>query len=261
MKIKTKLLCIPILLLLGCTSCSVSNGSNGSSENVGNTENNSNDGKTIYEKDGIIKSSIDTNAPTLGYYFAYDTLSSVPFGTSKLNLNIHLGRATHIKDFNVIATDSNTEQIDTISSSDIENYHFKVIAALENKDDKSEKINLGEISIDPNEYLLNDKYEIKYYDVSYDDKSEQNIVFKNSETLPIDLTKLKFDEGRWVIYYVSIKFIAINNQSNAAYLIADNCKYLFHKYDNTKENILFSSFRFDEEIKPGGIKNNGWVVE
>jgi len=44
-------------------------------------------------------------------------------------------------------------------------------------------------------------------------------------------------------------------------LIADNSEYLFHKYDETKENILFSSYRFDEEIKPGGIQNNGRIIK
>ncbi len=98
--------------------------------------------------------------------------------------------------------------------SNFDDYEFKVSATLLNRDDETEVIELGQLSIDPFEYFENSKYEIGYYDVETEDKTcEQNVVFKNT---------------------------------NSAYLIGDNSECLFHKYDETKENILFSSFRFDE---------------
>lgn len=272
MKLSKILLFIPILLLASCsTNLSSTNsnnsGTNNDSDGTGGNDISSNDGTDIGGNidgtdDDVIKSTINTSAPSLGYYFAYDTKSSVPVRTNKLDINIHLGHASHLKDTFVVTNFSGNDDIEEIKSSEFNDYEFKVSATLLNRDDKTEAIELGQLSIDPYEYFENSKYEIGFYDFETDKKTyEQNVVFKNSETFSIDLTKLKFDEGRWIIYYVNIKFVALNKNTGASYLIGDNSEYLFHKFDETKENILFSSYRFDEEIKPGGIKNNGWIIK
>lgn len=274
MKFRYFLLLIPMLMLASCsTNLSSTNSNNGGtndgSDTTGGDDISSSDGTNTSggdidenEDDSIVKSTINTNAPSLGYYFAYDTKSSVPVGADKLDINIHLGHASHIKDTFVVANLLGDDDIEEIKSSEFVDYEFRVTATLLNRDDETEAIELGQLSIDPYEYFENGKYEIGFYDFETDEKTcEQNVVFKNSETFSIDLTKLKFDEGRWVIYYVNIKFVALNKNTGASYLIGDNSECLFHKYDETRENILFSSYRFDEEIKPDGIKNNGWIIE
>lgn len=274
MKFRYFLLLIPMLMLASCsTNLSSTNSNNGGtndgSDATGGDDISSSDGTNTSggdidenEDDSIVKSTINTSAPSLGYYFAYDTKSSVPVGTDKLDINIHLGHASHIKDTFVVANLLGDDGVEEIKLSEFADYEFKVTATLLNRDDETEAIELGQLSIDPYEYFENGKYEIGFYDFETDEKTcEQNVVFKNSETFSIDLTKLKFDEGRWVIYYVNIKFVALNKNTGASYLIGDNSEYLFHKFDETKENILFSSYRFDEEIKPDGIKNNGWIIE
>lgn len=272
MKFRYFLLLMPILMLASCsTNLSSTNSNNGGtndgSDATGGDDISSNDGTDIGGNidgtdDDVIKSTINTSAPSLGYYFAYDTKSSVPVGTSKLDINVHLGHASHLKDTFVVTNFSGNDDIEEIKSSEFNDYEFKVSATLLNRDDETEAIELGQLSIDPYEYFENGKYEIDFYDFETDEKTcEQNVVFKNSETFSIDLTKLKFDEGRWVIYYVNIKFVALNKNTGASYLIGDNSEYLFHKFDEAKENILFSSYRFDEEIKPDGIKNNGWIIK
>lgn len=273
MKFKYFLLLMPILMLASCSTnlsstSSNNGGTNDGSDGTRGDDISSNDGTNTSgdidgnEDDSIVKSTINTSAPSLGYYFAYDTKSSVPVDTDKLDINIHLGHASHIKDTFIVANLLGDDDIEEIKISNFDDYEFKITATLLNRDDETEAIELGQLTIDPYEYFENSKYEIGFYDIETNDKTcEQNVVFKNTDTFSIDLTKLKFDEGRWVIYYVSVKFMALNKNTNATYLIADNSECLFHKYDETRENILFSSYRFDEEIKPGGIKNNGWIIK
>lgn len=252
MKKKELLLIIPTILALA--SCSANSSSTSSGVKIDDT---SSDGEVI--DDGIVRSYINTSEPTLGYYFAYDTLASVPTGTTELDINVHLGHVPDLGDtFRVGYPD-----LEKIKREDFDNYDFKVNATLINMEGESEDwVTLGELAIDPVEYFENDIYEVNYYDAVVEEEGTDHvsILFKNTLTFTIDLTKLKFDHGRWVVYFILIDFVAIDKKTNSIYQIPGCNKHLYHEYDETGENILFSTMRYDEELKPGSVTDNGWIV-